>query len=121
MKYFKLEEMLRSDTAQKYNISNIPNQAKTRNIFVTLAMLDLIREKWGKPIIVTSGYRSRQLNAKVGGAVNSYHLQGRAADIKQATLAETIKLWTFIRKHKSELPIQPVEMILEKTWIHIAF
>lgn len=45
-------------------------------------LLELIREEFGKPIYVNSGYRSPQHNAKVGGAKGSYHVKGMAADIR---------------------------------------
>ena len=54
-------------------------------------LLDPIREAWGKPIIVSSGYRCKELNALVGGVKNSHHLLGCAADIT-APLCSQAKL-----------------------------
>jgi len=49
---------------------------------ITLAIqLDLIRLKWGKPILVSSWYRPFAVNKEVGGAVNSQHLMGSAVDV----------------------------------------
>lgn len=45
-----------------------------------LAMLQAVRSHFGKPVTITSGYRSPSYNAKVGGAPNSYHVKGLAAD-----------------------------------------
>lgn len=45
-------------------------------------LLNRIREKWGKPIIINSAYRSPEHNAAVGGVPNSFHVQGLAADIR---------------------------------------
>lgn len=45
-------------------------------------LLNRIREKWGRPIIVNSAYRSPEHNKAVGGVANSYHVQGLAADIR---------------------------------------
>lgn len=47
-----------------------------------VCMLDILREKIGKPIIITSGYRTPEHNAKVDGAKYSYHMCGMAADIR---------------------------------------
>lgn len=45
-------------------------------------ILELVRKKIGKPIVITSGYRTPTHNAKVGGAKYSYHMRGMAVDIR---------------------------------------
>lgn len=55
-------------------------------------LLDLIREEFGKPIIVNSGYRSPAHNMKVGGVPNSYHVLGMAADIRPKNLDDLPRL-----------------------------
>lgn len=55
-------------------------------------LLDLIREEFGKPIIVNSGYRSPAHNMKVGGVPNSYHVLGMAADIRPKNLNDLPRL-----------------------------
>ena len=47
-----------------------------------IVLLNAIRSRYGKPIVVTSGYRSPEHNEKVGGVKNSYHTLGLAADIR---------------------------------------
>ena len=82
MKYFKIEEFTRSATARTLGISNIPSPNALANLKTLVrCVLDPVREAWGSPIIVSSGYRSEALNARVGGAEHSYHLRGMAADI----------------------------------------
>lgn len=81
-KYFTLEEMIKSPTARRLGISNKPNENVTANLQRLVAnVLDPLREEWGAPIIVSSGYRSPRLNAAVGGARGSQHTLGQAADI----------------------------------------
>lgn len=82
-KYFTLEEMTASPTAQRLGINNKP----TADIVAALQrlvtnVLDPLREEWGAPIIVTSGYRCVKLNSVVGGARSSQHTFGQAADIR---------------------------------------
>jgi hypothetical protein len=82
MKYFTIEELTRSKTAEARGIKNVPNEAERLNLIALVgAVLDPLRERYGKPIIVTSGYRCKQLNKSVGGVTSSQHVRGEAADI----------------------------------------
>lgn len=81
-RYFKLEELLQSDTALAASIENLPSWLNVDNLReLAVSVLDPIRQAWGQPLKVTSGYRSPQLNAAVGGVPTSGHLEGCAADI----------------------------------------
>lgn len=64
------------------------------NITVLCENLQVLREKIDRPITVTSGYRSPSHNKKIGGAKNSFHVRGMAADIKAEGLTpkELIKV-----------------------------
>lgn len=81
-KYFKLEELLKSDKALAAQIENLPSWTDIENLSdLAVLVLDPIREAWGQPLIVTSGFRSPQLNVAVGGVPTSAHLEGCAVDI----------------------------------------
>lgn len=83
MKYFTLEELSKSATAKRLGIDNTPTTLIQSNLKALVDnVLDPLRAKWGAPIIVTSGYRSERLNKAVGGAANSQHTKGQAADIR---------------------------------------
>ena len=82
MKYFTIEELTRSKTAEARGIKNMPNEAERLNLIALVgAVLDPLREAYGKPICVTSGYRCAALNKRVGGVTGSQHVKGEAADI----------------------------------------
>lgn len=86
MKYFSYSEFFKSDAAEMHRISNIPNDAQLSQVLgniksLVLNILDPLRAMIGRPIIITSGYRSRQVNELVGGSKTSQHLSGQAADI----------------------------------------
>lgn len=82
MKYFTLDEFTNSVTARLRHIDNIPAWPQIANIhYLVDTLLDPLREAFGQPIIVTSGYRSEELNSAVGGVTMSYHCRGLAADI----------------------------------------
>ena len=82
MKYFTISELTASATAQRESIDNRPPKCAYHLLHVLVdQLLDPIREAWGEPIVVSSGYRCKELNALVGGVKNSHHLLGCAADI----------------------------------------
>ena len=81
MSYFSIKELEHSDKAIKLGIDNsIPNELLS-NVNKLINTLDIIREKYGKPITVTSGYRCSKLNKAVGGEKTSAHMMANAADI----------------------------------------
>ena len=82
MKYFKKEEFTQSATAVSLGIDNTPSKEHVANLERLVAhVLDPLRESWGGPICVSSGYRCPELNKEVGGVEGSYHTRGMAADI----------------------------------------
>lgn len=86
MRYFTINELTRSATAKKLGIDNTPTPAVRANLeALVVNCLDPVRTIYGRPIIVTSGYRCPELNAAVGGVANSQHTTGNAADIKPAS------------------------------------
>lgn len=85
-KYFTYNELTFSVTALKNNISNIPDTYEEKNLEELARHLDKIREIYGKPIKVNSGFRCKRLNKAVGGSDTSNHLAGRAADITGSDL-----------------------------------
>ena len=82
MKYFTISEFIKSDTALKMRLWNGANKEIEENIRSLVDnVLDPLRERYGRPIYVTSGYRCPKLNNAVNGAPNSQHMRGEAADI----------------------------------------
>lgn len=80
---FTLEEMIRSDAAVRLGIHNVPNIDQMANLQrLCVEILEPLRAAIGKPIRITSGLRVPILNTIIGGASNSDHCLGRAADIK---------------------------------------
>ena len=98
MKYFSLGEFSHSDTAVSLGIDNtIPWEYIPKIQHLVHCVLDPIREHWGLPIRVTSGYRCPELNAEVGGVEDSYHMEGCAADITATDPARNVELMSLIR------------------------
>ena len=81
-KHFELAEFIRSSTAKRAGISNMPTNAHLENIkLLCEKVLEPIRVYFARPIILSSGYRSAALNRAVGGSSSSQHCSGEAADI----------------------------------------
>lgn len=74
--HFSLAEL----TVTHENLDNTPNPAQIAHLRVLASGLELVRKALGKPMRITSGFRSKEVNAAIGGAVNSAHLSGIAAD-----------------------------------------
>lgn len=119
MKYFSIEEMTKSDTAKAKGIDNTPNQEVIDNLAKLIeVVLDPLREWYGKPIYVNSGYRCEALNKAVGGVSNSFHLYGQGADITAGSREENEKLFTYI---KDNLPFTELGWEGKGAWIHIGY
>ena len=80
---FKLTEFTKSSTAQRLGLDNTPSPNIVRALTnLCQQVLQPLRDWYGKPIIVSSGYRSAMLNKAVGGVSNSQHMKGEAADLQ---------------------------------------
>ena len=124
MKYFSIGELSQSDTADKIGIPNHPNTMQKMNMEKLIVnVLDPIRSLYGKPIYVNSGFRSESLNRAIGGAKNSQHMEGKAADITAGNPTENKKVWDTIMFLFQEGDIDFDQLIDESnlSWIHISY
>lgn len=80
-KYFKISELCKSASHPALAKQPEKGSKEESNLLALMVQLDTIREKFGKPVYVSSGYRPEALNNAVGGAKNSLHKQAAAADI----------------------------------------
>lgn len=119
MKYFTIEELCRSATAKKLGIDNTPTAQAVDNMTRLInVVLDPLREAYGKPIIVNSGYRSVPLNKAVGGARNSQHTKGEAADITVGSKEGNQWLFNYIRDH---LDYDQLIDEYDYRWVHVSY
>ena len=119
MKYFSFQEFERSDTAYRHGIDNtLPDKLKGNVAVLVDKVLDPLREAWGKPIAVTSGYRCAALNKAVGGSATSHHCKGMAADLTTGNRVENRKLFQLIM----DLKLPFTQLIDEKNfqWVHVS-
>ena len=119
MKHFTIEELCKSNVATAEGIKNIPDAlSRTRLITLIDKVLDPLREQYGKPIHVNSGYRCHELNKhpKVKGAWNSQHLRGEAADLDNGK-AENKKLFDILKTMDFDQLINEHDF----AWVHVSY
>jgi len=117
-KYFNLRELCDSDTAARHGLPNNPTPEAVGNLRALCEhVLDPLRESLKRPIVITSGYRSPQVNKLVGGSRTSQHLTGEAVDFKVPGLTPT-QVFDFIRA--SNLDVD--QCIWEfGQWCHVSY
>nr|DAL88012.1 MAG TPA: peptidase [Caudoviricetes sp.] len=123
MKYFTIEELTRSSTATKRGIDNTPTPEIKANLERLVdKVLDGLREIYGKPITVNSGYRCPELNKAVGGSKTSDHMNGFSVDITASCKKENAILFQIIKDN-----FDFDQLIWEKgnseypDWIHVSY
>ena len=116
MRYFNLTELTRTSVSA----NNTPEASAVDNLIALVDnVLDPLRERYGKPIRVTSGYRSKEVNKRIGGAPTSQHTKGEAVDF----VCDDMK--TAFEIIRTTLPFD--QLIWEKgdsrqpQWIHVSF
>lgn len=119
--HFTLAEMTASQVAARQGIDNTPGPEALANLHRLAVVLERIRARLERPVIVLSGYRSPDLNRAVGGARRSAHLTGSAADIICPAFGKPMDVFESIRASGvvydqliAEYPGRP------DGWVHIA-
>lgn len=120
--YFTIEELCKSKTAILHDIDNTPTEEIKEHLKELIAFLNPLRDAWGSPIIITSGYRCVELNKKIGGSVTSAHLLGWAVDcIPQNGKIEEFKdfLINYLKENNCDWDQVLIEQSSTSVWIHI--
>jgi len=120
--HFKLGEFTKSSYPEVYNI---PSHTAIANLTRLCEWLEVLRERAGCPIIINSGYRSPQLNRKVGGEPTSNHLTGCAADIRTNGMEQAIVYGAILITYAKESHQEFDELLIERNrygavWLHFA-
>lgn len=121
-KNFSMEELVASNTARMKGIDNTPDkEIEARLVQLAQQVLQPLRDSYGKPIKISSGYRCQALNKAIGGVSTSQHLKGEAVDINNGQI-ENKKLFLLASKMIKEGVIEVGQLIDEKgyKWLHIS-
>lgn len=120
MKHFTINELTRSATAQRLGIDNTPPAEALAHLEALVEhVLDPLREAWGGPLHVNSGYRCRALNKAVGGAAGSQHMRGEAADITVGSRLDNARLYRLLQQ--LDLPVDQAINERDFAWIHVSY
>jgi hypothetical protein len=118
---FNLIEFTSSETASRRGIDNTPSIAVIENLRLLCEnVLQPLRDKYGKSINITSGYRSPKLNKAIGGSTTSQHCFGQAADI-QVDKKDYLKVWEILKTLPFDQIIFEFGTELAPDWIHVSF
>ena len=117
-KNLTLSEVIRSESAKRRGVSNMPTPAHIENLkYLAEKIFQPVRDHFKVPIRISSGYRSRELNAIIGGSQTSFHSLGCALDLDNDNTSITNKqIFDFIREN-----LEYTELINEfdYSWIHV--
>ena len=135
--HFTLGEFTKSGSHPE--VYNIPSHEAIANLTNLCKWLEVLRERAspgptaspgpskrrGAPIIINSGYRSPQLNKKIGGVATSNHLTGCAVDIRVLGMEQLIRYATILLDYADESKQEFDELLIEKNrygaiWLHFA-
>ena len=124
--HLSLSEVTRSDMAKRKGISNTPTPEHIEN-FKKLAenIFEPIRKHFGVPILISSGYRSKELNTAIGGSLTSQHCQGKAIDIDMDASSSGVTNKMVFDFIKDKLSYD--QLIFEfgtkdaPDWVHVSF
>ena len=115
--HFTLDELTFSQTAVRHNINNNPSSSVRNNLKTLADNLEKIRTLLGHPLRISSGFRCMELNRKIGGSVNSSHMDGLAADFTCERFGKPIDIVKAL--FKSGIKVDQV--VEEGTWVHVSF
>ena len=120
--HFQLGEFTESKHPEVYNV---PSHTAIANLKRLCEWLEVLRERAGCPIIINSGYRSPQLNKRVGGEPTSNHLTGCAADIRTNGMEQAIVYGAILITYAKESHQEFDELLIERNrygavWLHFA-
>ena len=125
-KYVSLAEVTRSDTAKRKGIDNSPTAEHLENLkVISEEVFDKVREYFGVPIFISSGYRSAALNKAIGGSATSDHNLGRALDLDQDGHGNGVTNADVFNYIKSNLDFDQLiwEFGTDKNpdWVHVGY
>lgn len=120
--YFTIDDLVYSNTAKARGIDNTPTKEAEGNLRTLIKeCLNPIREIYGKPILVSSGYRCDELNNAVGGAKTSQHRSGNAVDLVPASGGSLKEIFESAVKYGKYDQLIYEENTKGNKWVHVSY
>ena len=121
--HFTLGELTKRNSHPE--VYNIPSHEAIANLTNLCGWLEVLRSRAGAPIIINSGYRSPQLNKKIGGVPTSNHLTGCAVDIRVENMEQLLRYAVILLDYSDESKQEFDELLIERNshgaiWLHFA-
>lgn len=123
-KNFTLSELTKSETALRKNIDNTPSRGCINNLHELVThILQPIRDHYGKPVKISSGYRSESLNKAIGGSKTSDHTKGFAADIEVSDVSNyDLAKWIENNLKFTQLILEFYTLgVPDSGWVHVSY
>ena len=119
-----LKELTKSESATRFGISNEPTEEALDNLKqLAVNILQPVRDHFGKPLIITSGYRSPELCVKIGSTTTSQHTKGQAADFEIGGIAnKDLADWIYLNLDFDQLILEfwkPEDV--NSGWVHCSY
>lgn len=115
--HFDLAEFTVSQTASRMGLSNTPDEDTIERLKITAEGMEEVRALLGKPITISSGYRSKAVNKAVGSSDTSAHIKGWAVDFICPAFGSPLAICRVLAKSKIDFD----QLIEEGSWVHISF
>ena len=122
-KHFKLEEFEKSSTAIRHGIENKAGSGEIKNLTdLCYAVLEPVRAKFEKPIIITSGYRTEALCEILKSSKSSQHTKGEAVDFEIAGVSNLqVALWLTNNCSFDQCILEFYTGEANSGWIHVSY
>jgi zinc D-Ala-D-Ala carboxypeptidase len=119
-KYFTRYEVVHSQIAERLGLSNEPARELWPQIMYTAQCMDRVRETLGFPVLVSSWFRSEEVNTAIGSRIkNSQHARGQAVDFSAPGFGSPVEVIKLLVEKRKQIHFD--QLIFEHSWIHISF
>ncbi len=123
-KHFKLSEFTKSQIAARHGLKNLPGAGEIKNLEnVCYEILEPVRAKFEKPVLITSGFRSLEVNRILGSSDGSQHCKGQAVDFEIGGIPNIkVAYWIQANCDFDQLILEYYQPGVDQSgWVHVSY